>query len=158
VPGVTHLLDRFRPAGTPGAVAAVSVPADLRHDAAVELAPVFVALTATVQEAVQIRADAQMAANAARAAADRAAAETLARARDDAGRQRSRAAARQRQVTAREVALLAQNAGNEARRIRRAAERHRPTLVRAVLEEVRASVGAACGLPVDEVPPARHPR
>jgi vacuolar-type H+-ATPase subunit H len=48
-------LERFRPAGTPGAAAAAGVPADRVAELETELAPVFDALACTEAEADRIR-------------------------------------------------------------------------------------------------------
>jgi hypothetical protein len=51
VPRVRDWLDRFRPAGGPGAPSAAGVPTDRRAVAAAELAPVFAALVDAVHNA-----------------------------------------------------------------------------------------------------------
>ncbi|MFC7483327.1 hypothetical protein ACFQX7_29570 [Luedemannella flava] len=130
----------------------MGAPADRRRDAAAELAPIFEVLTAAVQEADRIRADAHASADRCRAAADRSAGEIVARAREAAPRERAAAAALEREATARELAALATAADERAREVRRAAEARRPALVREILDEVRMVVAAACGLPVDRVP------
>jgi hypothetical protein len=62
MPRVGDLLDRFRPAGTPGPAAAAGVPADRRAAAAEEeLAPVFTALADVERECTALH-DAALAA------------------------------------------------------------------------------------------------
>jgi hypothetical protein len=56
MPTLRELLNRFRPAGTPGAPGGAAVPADRVAELAAELAPVFEALTAARAEADAIRA------------------------------------------------------------------------------------------------------
>ncbi|MGH3462272.1 MAG: hypothetical protein ACRDP9_12430, partial [Kribbellaceae bacterium] len=51
-------LERFRPAGTPGAAAIAGVPADRVAELSAELAQVFDALADTEEEAARIRRDA----------------------------------------------------------------------------------------------------
>jgi hypothetical protein len=70
---LSDLLQRLRPAGAPGAAAAVAVPAEEEDAAAAELAPVFEALASVVAEGDAIRTS-----------AERAAADEIARARHEA--------------------------------------------------------------------------
>jgi hypothetical protein len=57
MPTLRELLNRFRPAGTPGAPGGAAVPADRAAELAAELAPVFEALRDTLAEADAIRSE-----------------------------------------------------------------------------------------------------
>jgi hypothetical protein len=109
VPAIRNLLDRFRPAGTPGAPGLAGVPVDRRARAADELEPVFAGLadlttacraarTHAAQEAEHRRADARERARVlvarahAEADAERAAARASAVAEGDADAERIAAA------------------------------------------------------------------
>ncbi|HEX7745917.1 MAG TPA: hypothetical protein VF462_11720, partial [Micromonosporaceae bacterium] len=58
MPAVRELLDRFRPAGAPGAASAAGVPADRQTTASAELDPVFAALADVVAKCAGLRATA----------------------------------------------------------------------------------------------------
>ncbi|GIJ71536.1 hypothetical protein [Virgisporangium ochraceum] len=81
MPTIRELLNRFRPAGTPGAAAGAAVPADRAAELAAELAPVFVALAPATAKAAEIRSAAVSRAEARRADAAATAARILADAR-----------------------------------------------------------------------------
>ena len=59
MPELRDFLDRFRPAGAPGAAARAGVPAEPDHGLAAEVTPVLALLTETHQECERIRAQAQ---------------------------------------------------------------------------------------------------
>jgi vacuolar-type H+-ATPase subunit H len=137
----THdFLDRFRPAGAPGAAARAGVPADRARELAVEVEPVLALLDGTHaeceriieaarQEADQITATAhaetmrigQEADRLARIARDEAAGEVLARARAEASEAEA-------------------GAGQQAVQIRRLAKRRLPGLVNIAVGLVRAGL------------------
>jgi vacuolar-type H+-ATPase subunit H len=140
-------LDRFRPAGAPGAAARAGVPADRARDLAAEVEPVLALLDGVQaeceriietarREADQIAADSraeaarigQEAGQRARAARDDAAAEVLAQAR---------AQARQ----------AATDASEQAQQIRRLARRRLPGLVTVAVGLVRAGQPDQAGGP-----------
>jgi len=81
VPQWRDFMDRFRPAGTPGAAGRPAVPADRSADAAAELTAVLVLLDDAQQEASRIRRAAAERAEEIRRDADRQAAEIIAGAR-----------------------------------------------------------------------------
>lgn len=88
----TTFLDRFRPAGAPGAAGPRGVPADRRADAAAELAPLLPLLDDIESEADRIRTDARDRADQLRRDAARQAACTVQTARAGAGEVAARAA------------------------------------------------------------------
>lgn len=55
MPRVRDLLQRFRPAGAPGAASRTGVPVDRRADLAAELAPLFAQLASTERLCADIR-------------------------------------------------------------------------------------------------------
>ncbi|HXZ70462.1 MAG TPA: hypothetical protein VEH31_06230 [Streptosporangiaceae bacterium] len=139
-------LDRFRPAGAPGAAARAGVPADRARELAVEVEPVLASLDGThaecqrIIEAARQEADrimtvvhaetvrvGQEAERLARIARDEAAGEVIAQARA-------------------EVSAAEAGAGQQALRIRRLAKRRLPELVSAADSLVRAEVDALPGL------------
>jgi hypothetical protein len=97
MPSTRDLLQRFRPAGAPGAASATGVPADRADERAVELAPVFAALRATVEEAERIRRDARDEAQRRRERARDEVAAIVASARVDAESLRAQATAEARE-------------------------------------------------------------
>lgn len=84
MPPWNDFLERFRPAGTPGAAARPGVPADRSQDAAAELTPLLLLLDDVQDEADHIRRAAVERADEIRRAAQREADLTVARAREDA--------------------------------------------------------------------------
>ncbi len=128
MPQVRDYLDRFRPAGAPGAASRAGVPADRLHEFAEELAPVLAALDGTDAECARIVAQAHDEAQRITAAAAAQAAAILA----DAG-QRARTAreeaARQSLAAARAAAATAvADAEQQAAAVRELAERRIPVL------------------------------
>jgi cell division septum initiation protein DivIVA len=84
VPQWRNALDRFRPAGTPGAAGRPGIPADRSADAAAELTEVLALLDDAQEEAARTRQAATDRAQEIRRAAQRQAAELVAKARRDA--------------------------------------------------------------------------
>jgi hypothetical protein len=58
MPRSRDILQRFRPAGTPGAASPARVPADRVAEVSAELEPVFALLAATQEEAARVRSEA----------------------------------------------------------------------------------------------------
>jgi cell division septum initiation protein DivIVA len=92
VPQWQIVLDRFRPAGTPGAAGRPGIPAD-RSAAAAELTEVLALLDDAQEEAARTRRAATDRAQEIRRAAQRQAAELVAKARHDAERVRAQSEA-----------------------------------------------------------------
>ncbi|MDR3658703.1 MAG: hypothetical protein P4L48_24555 [Mycobacterium sp.] len=84
MPQWQNVLDRFRPAGTPGAAGRPGIPVDRSADATAELTAVLALLDDAQEEAAQTRQAAIDRAQEIRRAAHRQAAELVAKARDDA--------------------------------------------------------------------------
>jgi regulator of protease activity HflC (stomatin/prohibitin superfamily) len=149
MPSTRDLLQRFRPAGAPGAATATGVPADRIEEREAELAPVFRLLEDAVAEAARIRQDAAAEAGRRPQQARAAALASVAAARLEADSIRAQALAEAQQEatdTARTSAAAAeeraQSIGDHSRR-RLAAD----------VTEVVARVRAALAAVPDRAPP-----
>ena len=122
VPQWRNVLDRFRPAGTPGAAGRPGIPADRGADAAAELTEVLALLDDAQEEAARTRQAATDRAQEIRRTAQRQAAELVAKARHDAESVRAQSEAdalreadadedNMRSQTEAEIARLRQRAG-----------------------------------------------
>ena len=140
MPGVRDWLDRFRPAGAPGAATATGVPVDRREAARTELEPVFAALAGDIARASQRRA-AMIAESARRRAEGRDAAQALiARAAASAAAERAAEDTRLRQLTTAQARVRREQASIQAQEIRERAARRRPVLVAEALTRARAEI------------------
>jgi hypothetical protein len=148
VPGVREWLDRFRPAGAPGAATATGVPVDRRAAAVAELEPVFAALAEDVERAGRLR-DAMTAEAARRRAAGRDAARALiADARASAPTERAAEEVRLRQLVTARLQARRELASTQAQEVRDRAARRRPALVAQIVARVLAEIdelGSAAG-------------
>ena len=122
-----NFLERFRPAGTPGAAARPGVPADRSADAAAELTPLLMLLDDVQDEAQRIRADAAARADEICRAARRQAEQIVAQARRGALSIQ----------TAAQADMQAQNAA-EIERLRARAAEQMPRYVEKVVTLARA--------------------
>ncbi len=122
MPQWRNVLDRFRPAGTPGAAGRPGIPADRSADAAAELTEVLALLDDAQEEAARTRQAATDRAQEIRRTAQRQAAELVAKARHDAESVRAQSEAdalreadadedNMRSQTEAEIARLRQRAG-----------------------------------------------
>ena len=122
MPQWRNVLDRFRPAGTPGAAGRPGIPADRSADAAAELTEVLALLDDAQEEAARTRQAATDRAQESRRTAQRQAAELVAKARHDAESVRAQSEAdalceadadedNMRSQTEAEIARLRQRAG-----------------------------------------------
>ncbi|HUH68942.1 MAG TPA: hypothetical protein VLZ05_08680 [Mycobacterium sp.] len=124
MPQWRNALDRFRPAGTPGAAGRPGIPADRSADAAAELAEVLALLDDAQEEAARTRQAAADRAQKIRRAAQRQAAELVAKARDNAETVRAQAQADAlREAGADEDEMRSQTEAEIARLRQRADER-----------------------------------
>jgi hypothetical protein len=133
------LLNRFRPAGTPGAAARPGVPADRVTEAAAELGPVLDLLAAVEAECDRLRKDGRRDAEETRAAAREQAAALVASARTRADSERAVSAARARTRSGAETAKLLEDAARQAAGLRELAEARMPAYVTRVVAMVRAA-------------------
>ncbi|MBE1494023.1 vacuolar-type H+-ATPase subunit E/Vma4 [Amycolatopsis lexingtonensis] len=138
MPAIRDLLDRFRPAGTPGAAARPGVPADRRTEAAAELEPVLASLDDTQARVAEIRREAAKEASRRRREALARAEAIVAQARIDAASARADAALRVRREGTAEATALAETAAAEADRVRALIAERMPALVEHVLGEARS--------------------
>ncbi len=116
MPSTRDLLQRFRPAGAPGAATATGVPADRSDERASELAGVFALLESTVAEAERIRDDATAQAQQRRDRSRKQGLATVAQARLDAEVLRTQTVAQARDAIAvarRQTSEAAEQRGQE---------------------------------------------
>jgi hypothetical protein len=136
------LLERFRPAGTPGAAARAGVPADRARSLREELQPVLDLLEPTEAECDGVRArGAELTARVRRDAATRAAS-TLATARTQAEAARAEAAAGRRRRSDAEAARELEAAHLEAADVVRRSLARTPALAARVRDAVVAELTA----------------
>ncbi|MFF4964383.1 hypothetical protein [Streptomyces sp. NPDC001037] len=136
-------LERFRPAGTPGA-SATGVPADRAAERAAELQPALDRLTDVQREAIRIRAAAERRAQALRQEASEEAERLLADARERAPEVRRQAAEPLLREARREADALRAAGDRRASAIRERARECMPRLVDlAVADAMRAASGTA---------------
>ncbi|HEX6501083.1 MAG TPA: hypothetical protein VF054_18945 [Micromonosporaceae bacterium] len=151
MPGFRDVLDRFRPAGTPGPPAGAGVPVDRAASAAVELEPVFAALAEADRAAQRYRDDAAARAEQRVRTAGTEAADLVAAARQDAPAQRAAAAA----------ALLGApddpGTGGAADRVRTRASDEFAAILAEVVDRARAQIEAVAAESVDPEPIGPEP-
>jgi hypothetical protein len=132
------ILQRFRPAGTPGAASSSGVPADRVAEASAELEPVLALLAAVQDEASRVRSDAAREAGRRRQdAAERASAVVLA-AHRQAVAERAEAALRVSREAEAEVAAGLAEAQRAASALREHAAGRMPSYRERVLTATRA--------------------
>jgi hypothetical protein len=147
MPGVRDMLERFRPAGTPGAASTVGVPADRRNAVAAELEPVFAALSDVVRQCEAVRGEAREAAARLATGSGEQAGALLAGARRDAPAERAAAAARRQDDAAEELARIGTQAKTAAQEEYARAQRRLPALVERIAAVVRADLAGSDGGP-----------
>ncbi|GAB3979425.1 hypothetical protein GCM10029978_074770 [Actinoallomurus acanthiterrae] len=123
------LLERFRPAGAPGAAARTGVPADRATELAAELADVFATLEPVQAECTAIREAARRDARDARGRAHDQADTLIAEARMRVAAERAAAAARAGERVSAEYAAIVTDAEGIAAQIRARADERLPALV-----------------------------
>jgi vacuolar-type H+-ATPase subunit H len=142
MPGVRDLLDRFRPAGAPGAASATGVPADRRADLDAELEPVFAALAPVEAECDRAVHDAERDAARTAAWARSRAAALVAAAEEAVSAERAGAAARAAAHGRDEADRVAEAGRRDAERVRRRAHRLLPGVVAEGTARLRADIDA----------------
>ncbi|MGN6577896.1 MAG: hypothetical protein ACTHKG_19660 [Nocardioides sp.] len=145
MPRSRDILQRFRPAGTPGAASNVGVPADRVAEIGAELAPVFSALAEAQEQAAAIRAEASSEAEHRRQQTLERAASVVAAARRDEAAERSAAALRTSTKVTEESAALRAGAERDVEELRRRAAERMPALVDRVVSRTRAALDTANG-------------
>lgn len=136
------LLERFRPAGTPGAAAPAGVPYDRSAALEDELRPVLDLLAPTDQQCVALLEEAGARADALRDDAAARAAASLAQARLRAEEARADAAESRRRVSDEEGAAELERATRAAAELGALARRRLPGLATRVVAAVRAELAA----------------
>ncbi|MEU7380347.1 MULTISPECIES: hypothetical protein [unclassified Streptomyces] len=139
-------LERFRPAGTPGA-SATGVPADRASERAAELEPALDRLTDVQQQAEQIRAAAQETAEALRRDASREAERLVAAAREQAPEVRRKTAEPLLREARRDAEALRAAGDRAASAIHARAMERMPHLVDVVVADALRLAGGARGEP-----------
>jgi hypothetical protein len=149
MPSTRDLLQRFRPAGAPGAATATGVPADRIEERDVELAPVFDLLADTVAESTKIRREAAVEAEWRRQRAREAAVARVAAARLEADSIRAQTLTEVQHVAAVTARDSAERARETAQAIGESARRTLEADVAEVVARVRTAVAAV----PDRLPP-----
>jgi len=126
-------LDRFRPAGAPGAAGAAGVPADRRAGAEQELASLFAALAGVQRRCAEVRERAERDAERRRGQSRRMAAAIVARARSQAVAERAAAAAAAQAAARVQSERIAIDAQRDAVQVRASAQQRMPALVGRIL-------------------------
>ncbi|MGC9669777.1 hypothetical protein ACNTMW_24925 [Planosporangium sp. 12N6] len=155
MPRVRDFLDRFRPAGAPGAASGAGVPVDRRAAVEAELVPVLAALDEAQRECARLRQAAETRAAEIRAEAAARAEQITARAAADAAATRARAAAAVRRSADDEIAELNERADRDADEVRRAARQRAPELIARTVAAARAELA---GVAEAELVAAEHAR
>ena len=145
MPQWRDFLERFRPAGTPGAPAQGGVPADRTADTAAELAPLFLILDDVAAQAARIRQGAAEQADVIRQDAGRRAPEIVADARAHAETARAEAAAQARAATLTEDADVNTRRRRELDDLQARVAARMPDYVEKVVVTARAVLGEFCG-------------
>ncbi|MDJ0322690.1 hypothetical protein QMG61_02790 [Cryobacterium sp. PH31-AA6] len=133
-----NILDRFRPAGAPGAAGPAGVPSSDRLGPAAELAAVFAALATDVESCQGLVQAARLASESELSHARESADALIAQARLDAGAEQSRAAARVLDAASETDTQLLERADGEAAELRETGTARMPAAVRQVIDTLLA--------------------
>jgi hypothetical protein len=133
-----ELLERLRPAGSPGPATVAGVPADRRRSAEEELVPVFDALTGVVVECDNRRRAARDDATRLVAEAEQRGRAVIAKAHASVEAERANAATRLHEASAAELEALGQRARIEADRVRHETAGRNEMLVKRVIDLARS--------------------
>ncbi len=137
MPPLRDFMDRFRPAGTPGAAARPGVPADRSADAAAELTGLLVLLDDVQDAAQKIRRDAAERADEIRRAAHQQAAQIVEQAQRDAGSVHAQAEANARNAAAAGWAAMRAQTAAEIEQLQARAAESLPHFVDRVVSQAR---------------------
>lgn len=143
MPRARDLLQRFRPAGTPGAAARRGVPEDRIAALSAELEPVLGLLSGSVEQGRRIRDNARASAEHRRRTAIEQAQALVMAAGGQAEPIRAEAGTRISRTAAREAAADLANAKDTASELRRRGAQRIPDLADQVAAEVRARLGVS---------------
>jgi flagellar biosynthesis/type III secretory pathway protein FliH len=144
MPQWRDFLERFRPAGSPGAAAQGGVPADRIGDSAAELAPVFMMLDDVRSQATRVRRCAIEQAEIIRRDAGRRAAEIATAAESQAQMARAAEFERARKLTAAEGTRSATERTRELDELRARVEARMPDYIDRVLAAVATLLEDFC--------------
>jgi hypothetical protein len=151
---VRDLLERFRPAGAPGAATPAGVPSDRAAALSDELGPVLALLADVEEECARIRREGDELAARVRADAAARAAATLAGGRDRAEAARAEVVELQHRRSKADAERELSHAHRTIATIERTSRAGIPDLVDRVVDAVRADLlGAADAVTADEVRP-----
>lgn len=142
MPRSRDILQRFRPAGTPGAASSAGVPADRVSEMAAELEPVLALLSATQEEASRVRNVAEHEVDQRRGRAMVRASGIVAAAHREAAAERAEAALRVSREVEEENAVALVEAEHTAAAVRRQAAERTPDYLDRVLGATRAALHA----------------
>lgn len=142
MPRSRDILQRFRPAGTPGPAASAGVPADRVAEVAAELEPVLALLADTQAEASRIRREAEREAERRRLRATESAGALVASAHRQAGADRAAAAVRVSRRVEEEGAAALAEAERAAAAVRGRAAERMPALLDQVMAATRDALRA----------------
>ena len=142
MPRSRDILQRFRPAGTPGAASPAGVPADRVAERGAELEPVLALLSATQEEASRVRVVAEHEAEQRRTQAMARASAIVADAHRQSAAERAAAALRVSRKAEEENAAALTEAENAAAAVRRHAAERMPLYLDRVMSTTRAALHA----------------
>lgn len=139
MPRPRDFLERFRPAGTPGAAAAAGVPADRVAELSAELEPLLATLADTQSEVSRVRSAADREAARRRRSAEERGRALVAAAARQAEAERAEASALGRRQAEVEATRTLESAAAEADAIRDRARHRLPAYVDRALDAARAA-------------------
>lgn len=157
MPQLRDFLDRFRPAGAPGAAARVAVPVDRRGELEAELAPVLALLDGVDAECARVVAEARRDAGQITAAAREEATAILGDADRRSGAARKQAVQEALALARAEAADAVASARREARQVRELAGQRIPALVGKAVDLVRGLGAGELGPAADWPDPRSEP-
>jgi hypothetical protein len=142
MPRSRDILQRFRPAGTPGAASTTGVPADRVAEVSAELEPVIAMLAEAQEQASRIRSHAGREAQQRRQRALERAGDLVVSAHREAAAERADAALRLSRQAEEESAVVLAAAEHDAALVRRGAAERMPSYVDRVMTAINAALAA----------------